>query len=221
MDAALEGLAAEELVKPPKRGSRWRITKRGKKALATREKQQEEESGGKERAADKLMELLGPASTDIHVLDVGTGEGFLALKLAERGFRVVGIDSGSFDYSKDSIEKAREQSGQQGGDVEFLQADIRELDGPDGGFDFIVSSQAVHCMADQPACLQAVRRLLEPGGRFLCVDYLVGVQGFLGHGFHCFLALSREEWVEMLVEQGFTNIRMYEMTDFLVVESQK
>ncbi len=221
VDTVLDGLARDGLVQPPKRGRRWRITDRGREALAAYEEGKEQDSNGKERAADRLVELLGPASADSYVLDVGTGQGFLALRLAARGFRVMGIDSACFDYSKDSIEKAREQARQQGGDVEFRQADIRRLDEPDERFDCIVSSQAVHCMDDQPQCLQAVHRLLKPGGKFFCIDFLVGLQGFLQHGFHSFLALSREEWVELLVEHRFADIKMHEIADYLLIECQK
>ena len=155
------------------------------------------------------------------MLDVGTGEGFLALALADAGFRVVGIDSGSFEYSKDSLQKAREEGRRRAGDIEFRQADIRQLDEPDDRFDYVVSSQAVHCMEDQHECLRAVYRLLKPGGRFLCIDFLVGVDGFLSHGFHCFLAMSREEWVEVLIEQGFVDVRMSELDDYLLIECSK
>ncbi len=219
-DRVLDKLAADELVELPGDGQKWHITKRGKQAIADYERQKQE-SGGKEKAAKKLVELLEAAPVGSYVLDVGTGSGFLALKLAERGFRVLGVDSGSFDYSKDSIQQAREQARQQGGDIEFRQTDIRELGEPDSSFDYVVSSQAIHCMENQRRCLQAVHRLLKPGGRFLCIDFLVGVQGFLSHGFHCFLAISREEWVELLVEAGFGNIRMYEIDDYLLVESEK
>jgi len=220
MGWALAGLAEDGLVKPPGRGERWRITADGREALAAYG-DGKEDTNGKERAAERLMELLGPASADVNVLDVGTGQGFLALKLAEGGFSVTGIDSGCFDYSKDSIQKAREEAGEHGGKIEFRQVDIREMDESDETFDYIVSSQAVHCMSDQCECVQAVHRLLKPGGRFLCIDYLVSVLGFQRHGFHCFLALTREEWVEMLLDQKFANIRMHEMDDFFVIEAQK
>jgi len=220
MDRVLDELAAEKFIRLAHDGRRRQITASGKKAIA-RYEEQKQESEGKERAAEKLIELLEPASPDACVLDVGTGEGFLALKLAERGFRVLGIDSGSFDYSKDSIQEAQQQAASQGGNVEFRQADIRWLAEPDNSFDYVVSSQAVHCMENQRECLQAIHRLLKPGGRFLCIDCLVGLRGFLSHGFHGFLAISREEWVELLLDVGFGNIRMYEMDDYVLIESEK
>ena len=106
-------------------------------------------------------------------------------------------------------------------DAEFRQADICRLREPDECFDCIVSSQAVHCMDDQAQCLQAVHRLLKPGGRFMCSDFLVGLPSFLRHGFHCFLALSREEWVALLIEQGFANICMYELGDHLLLDCER
>jgi len=220
MDRVLDELVAEELVELPGNGQKWQITAGGKKAIA-RYEEQKQGSEGREKGAEKLIELLGAASPDSRVLDVGTGGGFLALKLAKHGFRVLGIDSGSFDYSKDSIREARQQAASQGGDVEFRQADIRRSGEPDNSFDYVVSSQAMHCMENQRECLQAIHRLLKPGGKFLCIDVLVGLRGFLTHGFHGFLAISREEWVELLVEVGFGNIRMYEIDDYLLVESEK
>jgi len=220
VQVVLDKLAADGLIELLPGGQRWQITASGKRAI-TKYEEQKQESGGKEKAAEKLIELLGTASPDSRVLDVGTGQGFLALKLAERGFRVLGIDSGSFDYSKDSIQEAQQQAALQGGDVEFRQADIRELAEPDDSFDYVVSSQAMHCMEDQQECLQAVHRLLKPGGSFLCIDFLVGLRGFLSHGFHCFLAISREEWVQLLLEYEFGNIRMYDMDDYLLIESKK
>ncbi len=56
----------------------------------------------------------------------------------------------------------------------------------------------------------------------LYMHYLVGgVRGLQRRGFHYLRALSREEQVEMLLEQGVTSIRMYEMHDRLAAECQK
>jgi len=134
---------------------------------------------------------------------------------------VLGIDSGAFDYSKTSIEQARRKIGSHAGRIEFRKADVRQLARPDRGFDYIVASQAVHCMKNQPKCLEAICRFLKPGGRFLSLDFLVGTEGFLAHGFHCFLALSRREWAQLLTAVGFDDIQMYKVKDYLVVEARK
>ncbi len=220
MDRVLAQLADQGLIKLASRG-KWTITWHGRRARRRLERHNQPEAGAKERAADKLLALLEQGTYSSYVLDVGTGQGYLAFKLARAGFRVLGIDSGSLDYSKDSIAKAQEQARSEAAEVEFCQADIRDFDRPDASFDYIVSSQAIHCMQQQPECLKGIHRLLRAGGRFFCIDYLVGLKGFLAHGFHCFLAISREEWTEMLLERGFGNIRMYELDDFLLIEAQK
>jgi len=221
MDKVLANLRQRGLIECDSASGKWQISWHGRRARSRIERQNQSESGGKERAAEKMLSLLTSVPSNAYVLDAGTGEGFLAFRLAEYGFQVLGIDSGSFDYSKDSIQQARQQARTQGGNVEFRQADIRRLAEPDNSFDYIVSSQAIHCMEDQLECLKAIYKLLQPGGRFLCVDFLVGLRGFLAHGWHCFLAISREEWVELLLENGFYNVRMYEIDDYLLTEAQK
>jgi len=221
MDKVLSELLETGFIQPANPDNKWQITWHGRRVRRQIERDHQLESDGKERTAEKLLSLLADAPPNSYILDVGTGGGFLALKLAQKGFRVLGIDSGSFDYSKDSIQQAQQQAYSEGGNVEFRQADIGQLAEPDDTFDYVVSSQAMHCMQDQVACLQATHRLLKPGGRFLCIDFLVGLKGFLGHGWHCFLAISREEWVELLLENGFCNVCMYEVDDYLLVEAQK
>lgn len=221
MDKVLSSLLERGFIEPDSPSDKWKITWHGQRARRQIERANQSESGGKERAAEKVLSLLEGVPSNSYMLDVGTGEGFLAFKLAERGFRVLGIDSGSFDYSKDSIQQAQQQARSQGGNVEFRQADIRRLAEPDDTFDYIVSSQAMHCMEDQLECLKAVHSLLKAAGKFLCIDFLVSLKGFFAHGWHCFLAISQEESVELLLECGFGNIRMYEIGDYLLVEAQK
>ncbi len=221
MDAALKWLAEHGLVRAPVRARKWRITSAGRAARWQQERGKDADSKGKERAAQKVTKLLSCDNGRQYVLDVGTGQGFLAFKAAERGCRVLGIDSGAFDYSKDSIRKAKQEAALHGGKVDFLRGDVTRLSRLNETFDHVVSSQAVHCMQDRPKCLAAMHRLLKPGGSFVCSDFLVGRRGFLRHGFHCFLAFSREEWHELLPECGFRDVRMYEVDDYLVVQAHK
>jgi len=201
------------------RRARWRLTALGEDRLAAYEEQKEAGARGKEKAARKLLKLMGEPRPGDTVLDVGTGEGFLAFKLADKGYRVLGIDSGNFDYSKDSIEKAIERAESRGGEVEFRAVAVADLVRTRERFDWVVTSQAVHCMEDQRQCLEAIHRLLKPKGTILCMDFLVGLEGFLHHGWHSFLAISREEWTQLLPQCGFGEPGFHKAGDYLVVRA--
>jgi len=220
MDKSLSRLEEEGLIRCSKAG-RWQITSSGRKARATLKKEHEGRCITKENAADELIGMMTPPAAGERVLDVGTGEGFLSFKVAERGSSVLGIDSGSFDYSKDSIKKAKDQAQSHGGTIEFRQADVARLSKLNSSFDYVVSSQAIHCMKDQRICLLAIYDLLKPGGHFLCLDFGVGLKGFLCHDFHSFLALSRVEWARLLPEFGFKDVRIDPVGGYLVINAQK
>jgi ubiquinone/menaquinone biosynthesis C-methylase UbiE len=221
MDGVIDSLADRGCVRLRPPGARWGITNAGRRARREMEQTSASRSDSKQRAASKLIARLKEAPGGSHVLDVGTGEGFLARRLARRGFRVLGIDSGAFDYSKDSIEKAQQSAGSASGRLEFRRADVIALARPRRGFDYVVASQAVHCMKRQRRCLQAIHRLLKPGGRFLSLDFLVGLEGFLAHEFHCFLAISREEWEQILPAIGFDDVHAQKVRDYLIVDARK
>jgi SAM-dependent methyltransferase len=214
-------LAERGWVRPRPPDARWGITNAGRSARREMKQRVHGGSDSKGRAASKLIARLKDAPKGSNVLDVGTGEGFLAWRLARQGFRVLGIDSGAFDYSKDSIEKAQQSAGSDAGRLRFRKADVTRLSRPSGGFDFVVASQAVHCMKHQHKCLRAIHGLLKPGGRFLSLDFLVGLEGFLEHGFHCFLAISREEWAELLPSIGFDDLHMAKVKDYVIVDARK
>jgi len=200
---------------------KWRLTAQGRDRLSGYGKQKEAGANGKERAARKLLGLMGGARQGISALDVGTGEGFLAFKLADMGYRALGIDSGRFDYSKDSIQSALKKAESRGREVEFRQTSVTDLAATGKRFNYVVTSQAIHCMKDQSQGLHAIYRLLKPGGAFLCMDFLVGLEGFLHHGWHSFLAISREEWRRILPQCGFEEVRCHKVGDYMVVQALK
>ena len=216
----VQALSEQTQVVPCKRPGTFCITAEGRRALAKADKAKEQVAKSKDAAVEKLLSIMGAGSHDQYVLDVGTGEGYLALKLAQAGFKVLGIDSADFDYSKDSIDKAREKA-EQTPNVEFRAVDVRNLRGLDCAFDFVVASQAVHCMKDQRACIEAIYRLLKPGGQFLTCDFAVGLRGFFAHGFHVFLGITHEEWSEILSHSGYVDIAIQDVHDYCVLQARK
>lgn len=116
-------------------------------------------------------------------LDVGCGDGLLAMKLAERAPRVVGID-----LDAGMVEQARRRVG--GEDVELIRGDfLAAVRGGllvPGSFDFVCSVTVIHHM-DFDAALAAMARLVAPGGTLFVVgiarnrsvlDLLIGAAAF-------------------------------------------
>jgi SAM-dependent methyltransferase len=94
-------------------------------------------------------------------LDVGCGEGLLALALRRRAGHVTGID-----LDRPSIEQAGRDRATPG--VDFLVGDLLTHPFEPASFDFVVSCAALHHM-DEAAALARMRDLLRPGGALAVV----------------------------------------------------
>ncbi|MEU6034044.1 class I SAM-dependent methyltransferase [Actinomadura sp. NPDC047616] len=95
-------------------------------------------------------------------LDVGCGDGLLALKLTGRADRVTGIDR-----SPEMIARARELGAGHPA-LTFVHGDFLTARLPADGYDFICSVSTVHHM-DFEAALVRMRELLRPGGALVVV----------------------------------------------------
>lgn len=102
-----------------------------------------------------------------HVLDIGSGPGFLVASLAD----AVG-PSGSvhgLDQSEPMNIIAREVIGDKRW-VTLDEGDASALPYPEGAFDAAVSTQVYEYVADVPGALAELRRVLREGGRALVLD---------------------------------------------------
>lgn len=134
-------------------------------AVAVREA--EERDGGAAWLAlfEKEFSAAFPdrAISDLRVLDVGTGPGFLAVLLAKLGARVTAVD-----YTEGMLEEAARNA--EGLDVRFHRMDAESLGFEDASFDVVVSRNVTWNL---PRPLQAYRewtRVLRPNGLLLNFD---------------------------------------------------
>lgn len=100
------------------------------------------------------------------VLDVACGNGLYALRLAEMGGLVVGID-----FSADLIARAKAHSSGYTGRIRYHVIDATDrpalLSLGEGQFDAAVCNMALFDIADISPLADSLRRLLRPGGRFI------------------------------------------------------
>lgn len=102
------------------------------------------------------------------ILELGCGEGRLAIRLAERGCRVTGID-----LSPGRIERADAFARRAGvhDRVTFRTGDLNAVDLEPGRYSCIVAHDALHHVHDLRHLFTQVRSALAPGGRLLVMDY--------------------------------------------------
>jgi SAM-dependent methyltransferase len=108
-------------------------------------------------------------------LDLGCGSGPNALKLAERGWSVVGVD-----WAQKAIDLARESAKNRGLDVTFLVADITDWV-PLTTFDLVISTFALPGGEMSRRALATAVNALAPGGTLIVAEWdrsMAGVWGF-------------------------------------------
>jgi len=112
---------------------------------------------------EKIVELL-ELPDGAEILDCPSGHGRIANALAERGFRVTGIDASEF-----FLDHARADAAERGVEVEYVQGDMRKLPWRDR-FDGLVNwfTSFGYFSDDQnKAVLQQFHDVLKPGGKLI------------------------------------------------------
>ncbi len=152
---------------------------------------------GKRRLRERLLNDI-PWRGDEQVLDVGCGRGLLLVGAARRltTGKAVGVDLWQArDLSDNRPEGALANAQAEGvaDRVEVRDGDARALPFPDGSFDVVVSSSALHNIPDAEGrrkALAEIARVLRPGGRVAIFD----------------IRHSRD-YLRVLGEQGLTDLK--------------
>lgn len=161
------------------------------------------------------------------VLDLGSGAGldvFMAARQVGPTGHVIGVD-----MTPAMIEKAKDNAEKLGvTNVEFRFGDIEELPVDNDSVDVIISNCVINLAPDKGKVFRESFRVLHPGGRMLISDIVLEASlpqetreavasytGCLGG------AILKEEYLQLIHDAGFTDVRIVSEAPFNIATSAK
>jgi ubiquinone biosynthesis O-methyltransferase len=110
---------------------------------------------------DLVLELVGSPS-GLRILDVGCGDGILALELSRRGAHATGVD-----VSERMIAAARKRAERHEDTVGFEIGKAEALPFESDSFDVVVAITVLCFIEDAAGAMREMARVLKPGGRLI------------------------------------------------------
>lgn len=126
-------------------------------------------SGGVHRLwKSAMIDWLNPRP-GMRLLDVGGGTGDIAFRFLERGGGAVTV----VDINQEMLEVGRSRASRagRGEDVTWLCGDAERLPVADCSVDAYTTAFCIRNVTRIPDALKEARRVLKPGGRFLCLEF--------------------------------------------------
>ena len=173
-------------------------------------------SPGGEAATDQLIELAKPDRETV-LLDVGSGLGGAALRLAEK----VGCSVTGLDLVESNVQTASATAERLGLTelVRFQQGDATDLPFDDNSFTMIWGQDAWAHVPDRALLLKECARVLAPGGRIVFSDFLLTgreddfYQTTLLPELACPSYETFEGYRGFLEDNGFVDIQAHDVSD--------
>jgi ubiquinone/menaquinone biosynthesis C-methylase UbiE len=141
---------------------------------------------------------------------------FLLAKIGRIG-RLVALD-----FAEEMLKKARAKGLR--GNIDYLNADITSVPLPDEVFDAVVCYSSFPHFHDKPKALREIKRLLKKGGRlFICHTASRARVNEIHRGIAAVAGDTipdSSEMRNMLMETGFTDIKISEAADSYLVSAR-
>lgn len=115
----------------------------------------------------RLIDLAAP-HPGARALDLATGTGDIALALASRGARVVGLD---ITFRMIELANSKVARPAPSPSPSFLVGDMLALPFPSGSFDIVTTGYGLRNVPNLVTAIEEIGRVLSPGGRVLSLDF--------------------------------------------------
>lgn len=172
----------------------------GRRAVSYSQEIMRERSTGAEERFGAVLQKCLPASRRLCILDAGTGPGLFSLILAGMGHQVTAID-----FSKEMLQKAKENAGTLASLIDFQQMDVQQLIFPSDTFDAVVSRDVTWNLQNPAKAYCEWYRVLKQGGTLINFD-----AGWYEYLFNERKALQFQERRRQVSLQGTTDLNAYE-----------
>jgi len=126
-------------------------------------------SGGIHRLWKKVMiDRLNPRP-QMRVLDVGGGTGDIAFRILDRAAASVAV----VDINEEMLAVGRDRALELGrlADIDWICGNAEKLPFADASMDAYTIAFCIRNVTHIPEALNEARRVLKPGGRFLCLEF--------------------------------------------------
>ena len=140
-------------------------------------------------------------------VDIGCGGGATLQRLLKRSqdAKIYGID-----ISEESVAKARQINADVLDKQVFVQQGSAEkLPYEDEMFDLVTAVETVYFWPNLPSCMQEVRRVLKPGGRFAIMVEVVDTDSKWTNVVEGMTAYTPEQLKTLLDDAGFTQTEIH------------
>lgn len=108
-----------------------------------------------------MLQLIGDV-TGKRVLEIGCGDGKLAVEMAQRGATVIAVDA-----SQDMIDAAQRRAIAAGVQVDLRPGTAQALALPDASFDLVVAVTMLCFVEDATPAFAEISRVLRPSGKLI------------------------------------------------------
>jgi len=115
-----------------------------------------------------MLDMLRP-QTGMSLVDVGGGTGDIAFRFLDRGGDSVNV----VDINKDMLTQGRKRSIDQGrlDGLSWINGDAEKLPLEDSSADAYTTAFCIRNVTHIERALEEARRVLKPGGRFMCLEF--------------------------------------------------
>jgi 16S rRNA G1207 methylase RsmC len=158
---------------------------------------------------------MGLGKSDLTVLELGSGPGFLAAYLLDA---LPAIQLTCLDFSLSMHNLARARLGPRAARVDFVERNFKESGWSRGlgRFDAVMTNQAVHELRHKRYASQlhtAVKEVLKPGGPYLVSDHFFGEGGL--QNVQLYMTLAEQQ--DALLNAGFSEVQKVAAAGTLVL----